>query len=110
MDASPQVGGSDTASRPLELLLVALGGCTGMDVVSLLRKMGVDFEGFEIELKGKQAEDHPKALTKIHLTYRIKGDVPQDKLKKAIELSQKRYCSVAHSLRAEISYECRIEK
>ncbi|MCR4405286.1 MAG: OsmC family protein [Candidatus Acetothermia bacterium] len=100
-------GGANTAPSPMELVLIALGGCTGMDVVSILRKMRVGWERFEIALQAERAEEHPKPFTKIHLTYRIWGDgIPEDKLKRAIELSQERYCSVGAMLAkgAEITY------
>lgn len=111
LDAAPEVGGTDTALRPMEFLLISLGGCTGMDVVSILRKMRVEWERFEILLEAERAPEHPKVFTKIRLTYRIWGDdIPEDKLKKAIDLSQERYCSVTAMLSktAEISYEYRI--
>jgi putative redox protein len=111
MDAAPGVGGADSAPRPMELLLVSLGGCTGMDVVSILRKMRIEWDKFEILLDAERAPEHPKGFTKIHLTYRIWGeDIPEDKLKKAIDLSQERYCSVAAILSksAEITYEYEI--
>jgi putative redox protein len=107
LDAAPGVGGSDTAPRPMELLLISLGGCTGMDVVSILRKMRVEWDRFEVLLEAERAPEHPKVFTKIHLTYRIWGsDIPEDKLKKAIDLSQERYCSVTAMLgkSAEITY------
>ena len=111
LDGAPEVGGSNSAARPMELLLISLGGCTGMDVVSILKKMRVEWERFEIGLEAERAEEHPKAFTKIHLIYRIWGDdIPEDKLKRAIELSQERYCSVGAMLAkgAEISYEYQI--
>ncbi len=111
LDGAPEVGGSDSASRPMELLLIALGGCTGMDVVSILRKMRVEWARFEILLEAERAEEHPKVFTKIHLTYRVWGDgIPEEKLKKAIDLSLERYCSVGAMLAkgAEISYEYQI--
>jgi len=107
MDAAPEVGGTDSAPRPMELLLIGLGGCTGMDVASILRKMRVGWERFEILLEAERATEHPKVFTKIHLVYRIWGDeIPEDKLKKAIDLSQERYCSVSAMLNktAEITY------
>lgn len=103
--------GSNTAPSPMELTLIALGGCTGMDVVSILRKMRVEWEKFEIALRAERAPEHPKSFTKIHLSYRIwGGEIPEGKLKRAIELSQKRYCSVTAMLdkSAEITYEYQI--
>ncbi len=110
VDASEEVGGLDSAPRPTELLLIAQGGCTGMDVVSVLRKMKVDFSDFEMEVEGERTEEHPKFIKKIHIVYKIWGDVPEDKLKKAIELSLEKYCSVANTLngKAEITYSYEI--
>lgn len=108
LDAAGEVGGTDSAPRPLEAVLIGLGSCSGMDVVSILRKMRVEWDRFEILLEAAQAEQHPKAFTEIHLTYRIWGDeIPEDKLEKAIDLSQERYCPATAMLRrsAEITYE-----
>ena len=110
LDTHEKVGGTDSSVRPAELLLVGLGGCTGMDVISILRKMRVPFEDFEVEVNAEEAEQHPKVLTKIELIYRITGDIPQDKLEKAINLSQERYCSVSAMLgkTAQISHRYEI--
>lgn len=111
MDASPKGGGEDTAPRPLEVLLSSLGGCTGMDVVSILRKMKTEPSGLRIEIDGERASEHPKRFTKIHLTYVVAGDVPEANLQRAIELSLEKYCPVANTLAgvAEITSEYRIE-
>lgn len=94
LDAAPEVGGGDTGSRPGELTLMALGSCTGIDVVSILKKMRVSFDSLEVEVKAEQATEHPKVWTEIWVKFKVKGDVPEDKLSKAIELSRDRYCSV----------------
>ncbi len=97
---------------PMELLLMALGGCTGMDVVSILRKMKVSFESIEIEIKGEQVSEHPKTYNKIELVYKLKGEnIPKDKVNRAIELSQEKYCSVSAMLtpKAEINYTIEME-
>ncbi len=100
MDAAPDFGGENSATRPLELLLIALGGCTGMDVVSLLRKMRVDFTGIEMNITADKSEDHPSVYTRIDVEYVITGrGVDSEKVKRAIELSQERYCSVSAMLR-----------
>ena len=98
MDASPKVGGIDSAARPLEVMLCALGGCTGMDVVSILRKMKTEPRSLQIEITDERAPEYPKVFTKLHLTYRITGAVPQDNLKKAIDLSLSKYCPIANTL------------
>ncbi len=110
LDSIEDVGGHDTGARPTELLLIALGGCTGMDVVSILRKMQVTFTRFEMDVQGERASEHPKYFTKIRVIYKIWGDVPEEKLKKAIDLSLEKYCTVSNSLkpRAEVSYEYQI--
>ncbi len=110
LDAVEDVGGHDTGARPTELLLIALGGCTGMDVVSILRKMQVTFTRFEMDVQGERAAEYPKYFTKIRVIYKIWGDVPEEKLKKAIDLSLEKYCTVSNSLKpkAEVSYEYQI--
>ena len=110
MDAGEKGGGGDAAARPVETLLSSLGGCTGMDVISILRKMKTEPSSLQIELQDERASDYPKVLTKIHLIYRIEGDVPQDNLIKAIEMSLAKYCPIANTLGgvSKISYEVSI--
>jgi putative redox protein len=111
MDTVPQVGGMDTSIRPMELLLVGLAGCTGMDVISILRKMRVEFDNFEVLVKAEKAPQHPKVYTKIDLEYLIWGkEIPEDMYKKAINLSQEKYCSASVMLgrTAQLSYSYRI--
>src|SRR5579859_4777368 len=73
MDAAPEVGGTDTGPRPMELLLVGLGGCTGMDVISMLRKMRQDVTDYEIEISGERATEHPKVYTSIRVEHIVRG-------------------------------------
>ncbi len=112
MDASGDVGGKDSGARPMELLVLGLGGCTGMDVVSILRKMKQDVKGFEIEIDADRAKTYPKVYTRVHIVYKIWGDISEDKLKKAIELSQDTYCSASAMFKetAEVTYEYKILK
>jgi putative redox protein len=109
LDTHEAVGGTDSAARPAELTLVSLGGCTAMDVVSILRKMRVPFEDFEVEVRADAAEEHPKVFTRIEIVYRITGDVPEDKLVKAINLSQERYCSISAMMRKAVPLTFRHE-
>ena len=111
MDSSPRVGGEDSAARPVEVFLSSLGGCTGMDVISILRKMKTEPEGFHIEIEEERQADYPKAFTALHLTYVVKGEVPEENLKKAIELSLSKYCPIANTLAGtvRISSSYRIE-
>ena len=96
IDAAPEVGGENTGPRPKPLLLVALAGCTGMDVVSILNKMRVNFSGFEISVEGDMAEDHPKYYQNMKVIYKIKGkNVPREKVEQAVNLSKEKYCGVS---------------
>jgi len=100
LDTTPDHGGTDTGTKPMELLLVALGGCTGMDVVSLLTKMRVNFTGLELRVRAERSPTHPMVYTKIDLEYIITGPaVDEEMVKRAIELSQEKYCSVSAMLR-----------
>lgn len=92
---------------PMELLLLALGGCTGMDVVSILRKMRQPLEGFRIEVHGERAEEHPKKYTSIEIVYHFKGDLDERRVQRAIELSETRYCSVEATLRPAVPISSR---
>lgn len=108
IDADEKVGGQDLGPRPKILLLVALGGCTGMDVVSILAKMRVKIDDFNVSVSGNMTEEHPKYYDNLHLKYEFWGkDLPMDKLEKAVNLSQERYCGVSEMLKkaAELSYE-----
>ncbi len=95
----PGPDGTSRGVRPKGLLLAGLGGCTGMDVVSILEKMRVPFEGLAVEVSADQSEDHPKVFTAIRVIYRFKGrDLPMDKLERAVQLSQEKYCGVSAML------------
>ena len=98
------VGGEGAGPRPVELMLMALGGCTGMDIVAILNKMRTPPKKFEILIEAEREKEHPKAVRKVRLIYRAWG-VPKENLERAAQLSQERYCSVSHSLSAEITHE-----
>jgi len=99
LDADPDFGGQGKGPKPKTLVLTALGGCTAMDVVSILKKMQVPIEGFEVEASADLTEDHPKVFKAIHLRYRFRGkDLPMDKLQRAVSLSQEKYCGVSAML------------
>jgi putative redox protein len=111
MDASEKSGGRDSAARPVEALLASLGACTGMDVVSILRKSRHTPSAFRIEVADERAAAYPQVLKKIHLAYVLSADVPREQVERAIELSLAKYCPIANSLAgvAEITYELRFE-
>lgn len=99
-DAEPAVGGQDRGPAPKALTLVSLAGCTGMDVISILKKMRVEPDYFNVEAEGELTEEHPKYYHNIHVKYIFRGkDLPLDKIKKAVSLSEDRYCGVSELLK-----------
>ncbi len=113
MDTKKEVGGLESAPTPMELVLQALIGCTQMDVISILKKMKVEYDEFIVSETHERAEDHPKVYTKIHLTYSFKGEgMDIEKVKKAVKLSKERYCGVSAMLSktAEITNEIMINE
>jgi putative redox protein len=112
VDAKPEVGGGNLGPRPKGLLLSALGGCTGMDVVSVLGKMRVALDGFRVEVEAPLTEDHPRVYSSIHIRYIFQGkDLPMDKLERAVQLSQEKYCGVSAMLAksAPVTHEIVLE-
>ncbi|NLH53369.1 MAG: OsmC family protein [Bacteroidales bacterium] len=113
VDAVESVGGRNLGPRPKPLLLASLAGCTAMDVISILEKMRVKVVAFHIEVVAEQTEEHPKVYSQIKILYKFKGkDLPMDKLQKAVDLSQERYCGVSAMLRkaSELSFEIIVEE
>lgn len=100
LDAVDAVGGENRGPRPKPLMMVALAGCTGMDVVSILKKMRVEVDHFTVRVVGNLTEEHPKHFDGMHVIYEFKGsDLPMEKLEKAVSLSEERYCGVSVSYR-----------
>jgi len=111
LDAAEHAGGTNQGPRPMELLLLALGGCTGMDIIVILKKMRKEIESFEIKLEAERAGEHPKVFTKIRVTYLLKGkDLKASDVERAIGLSKEKYCSVGGMLNkvADIDYQFKI--
>lgn len=111
MDGDQVYGGRDTALRPTELLLIGLGGCSGMDVVSILKKKRQDLRGLEMNISGKRAEEHPKKFTDINIEFVVTGrNLSEDAVKRAIDLSMDKYCSVKATLEscAKVTFSYRI--
>jgi putative redox protein len=103
IDADQVNGGNDLGPRPKSLMLVALAGCTGMDIVSMLAKMRVELTDLNVKADGEVTEEHPKHFTSMHITYEFWGkDLPMDKLEKAVSLSDERYCGVSATLKKGI--------
>jgi putative redox protein len=99
MDADETAGGSNTGFRPMELLLVGFGGCSGMDVISILRKKRQLVAGLEINVKGEKTDTNPKIYKEVHIEYVVKGKgVEKEAVERAIALSLEKYCSVGATL------------
>ena len=110
MDANSDGGGHNIGPSPKKLLLVALSGCTGMDVVSILKKMRIDINKFSIEVQGDVAEEHPKRYTKMHVIYKFTGkNLPLEKLEKAVKMSEETYCGVEALYRMAITVTSEIK-
>ncbi|MCA0387891.1 MAG: OsmC family protein [Bacteroidetes bacterium] len=95
MDGPEDFGGSNAGIRPKELMLLALAGCTGSDVVSILQKKRIDVRSFEINITAEMSDDHPKVYTSMNIEYIFKGKgIKESDVERAIELSQTKYCGV----------------
>jgi len=112
MDGPANFGGSDAATRPKELMLIALGGCTASDVASLMRKRRAPMIGFEVYLTGNEAAEHPRVFTDIHIEFVFYGDgIDKADIERAIDLSATKYCSVSAMLKdsVKITHSYRVE-
>ncbi len=95
-DAAPEVGGEGRGFRPKPFMLYALAGCTAMDVISILKKMRVEVESFNVSVQSDSTEEHPKHYINAHIIFTFKGkDLQIEKLEKAVNLSEERYCGVS---------------
>lgn len=111
MDGAPEYGGRNIGIRPMEMLLIGLAGCTGFDVVSILKKGRESVTGCDVEVEAQRAETDPKVFTKIHLSYRISGKgLSQAKAERAVTLSKEKYCSASIMLgaTAEMTYSLEV--
>jgi putative redox protein len=113
LDTSLEHGGKNTGPRPKPLMMVALAGCTGMDVAAILKKMREEIEELSVEVEGDLSEEHPKKFEGMKLIYRVKGKgVSRSKVEKAVELSATKYCGVsANYIKAfDITHEIIMEE
>jgi putative redox protein len=111
IDATERTGGSDLGPRPKKLMLTSLAGCTGIDVILILKKMKVVPDAFNVIVEAELSEDYPIHYNKVNIIYQFKGkDLPMKKLEKAIELSETKYCGVSYVYRKamEMTTEIRI--
>ncbi|HNW90361.1 MAG TPA: OsmC family protein [Bacteroidales bacterium] len=96
IDSLPESGGENSGPRPKQLMLTALAGCTAMDVVSILKKMKITPDEFQVKINAHLTDEHPKHYDALHLIYEFKGkDLPLEKIEQAISLSQEKYCGVS---------------
>ncbi len=112
IDAKEEVGGQNRGPRPKPMMLAALGGCTSMDVVSILKKMRIELKSLNVIVEGELSEDHPKRFLKMHVIYEVEGDdLPLDKIEKAVSLSEEKYCGVSAVYKQvmEITSEIRLK-
>ena len=110
MDGSEDVGGFAGGSRPLELFLIGLGGCTGMDVLSILAKKRVKLDDFEVQIDADRADEHPKVFTAIRIVFHFYGDdLRVEELQTAVDLSEQKYCSASAMLRCACPVDVRVE-
>lgn len=104
MDGPKEFGGSDAGIRPKELLLLALAGCTGSDVASILGKMREPLTRFEVHIEADMAEEHPKVYTDIRVIFKLWGDeIKTANVEKAINLSTEKYCAVSAMLKPAVN-------
>jgi putative redox protein len=113
MDGSPDVGGRDLGARPMEMVLIGMGGCTAIDVASMLRKQRQDVRDIIVELEAERAEDHPKVFNQVKLVYRVRGKkLNRALVERAVSLSDEKYCSATAMIRksASVTHEIVLEE
>ena len=113
IDASEEFGGTNSGLRPKAMMLSSLAGCSGLDVISLLKKMKVDIDNLKIVTKGELTEEHPKYYHKVKIDYHFFGnELNEKKIKKAVDLSIERYCGVFEMFRhfAKMETEIHLHK
>lgn len=111
MDGPPENGGRNLGVRPMEMVLLGLGGCTAFDVVDILKKARQDVVDCAVELQAERADTHPKVFTKIHIHFIVSGrSIKEAHVKRAIDLSAEKYCSASIMLgkTAEITHDFEI--
>ncbi|MFC3200189.1 OsmC family protein [Parapedobacter deserti] len=112
IDGSPDIGGKGLGARPMELVLMALGSCSALDLVNILKKQRQQIDEFSIDVEGQRREATPNIFTDIHLSFFLKGVIEPTKAEKAAELAVKKYCSVHDMLAAggvNITYSIEIQ-
>lgn len=112
IDGSPEIGGQDLGVRPMELVLMALGSCSSLDLLSILKKQKQEVKTIQVAVEGQRADKIPAVFTNIHLTFSLGGNLDRVKVERAAELAVKKYCSVHDMLASggvEITYELNLQ-
>lgn len=111
-DTVPKVGGEDTAATPMSVMLQAMGACSFMDTISILRKKRKQVDNLEIVIEGERANEHPKVFTKVHLSYILTSpDAEEKDLQRSVELSQDKYCGASAMFKqsgCEVTYDTKV--
>lgn len=111
LDSSPEAGGMKLGFRPMQLLLAGIGGCSAIDIISILKKQKQPLEDIQVKVTADREEGkEPSLFKQIHVSYTLKGSLDENKVKRAVDLSMQQYCSVAKILEktADISYDYQI--
>ena len=105
LDGSLDYGGTDAGFRPTKLLLIALAGCTGMDVISILKKKQTNVVNFEINVKAESNDEYPKKFQTMHIEYVLRGsNLHEEDVKRAIKLSEEKYCIIRNTLAPSVNF------
>jgi len=108
MDGPKEMGGADAATRPLELFLMGLAGCSGMDVISMLAKMRAPLRDLRMELSAPREDDYPQVFKKIEIVYHFYGDLSEKQAERAVSLSHEKFCSASAMLKPTVPIEHQI--
>ncbi len=111
IDSDPEFGGQGKGPKPKPLMMLALAGCTGMDLISLMNKMRVEYDSLNVVIESDLTEEHPKHFTRMKVIYEIGGNnVDRNKVEKAVNMSKDKYCGVSYSYKKamDLEYEIKI--
>ena len=112
IDSSPETGGTNFGVRPMQMLLMGLGGCSGIDIIAILKKQRQTVDSFSIKIEGEREKGkEPSLWEDIKVVFELKGNIDPDKAYRACELSMEKYCSVAFTLRgagSKIKWEVKV--
>jgi len=109
LDSSPEVGGSDSGLRPMELVAIGIAGCTAMDVISILQKKRQEVTAFEVRVTARRAPEHPQRFTDVEIEYVVTGrNIDPEAVERSVFLSETKYCSAIATMRDCVNFSRRI--